>query len=48
MGLKDDINAQAEADRVKFEKDQATRLKEAELLGQLMSENGVPESKRPI
>lgn len=48
MGLTDDINAQAEADRIKFEREQAKRVEQAKLLNEQMGENGVPESKRPI
>lgn len=48
MGIKDQINAQAEADRVKFEREQEKRLKEAKAQSEKMGELGVPESKRPI
>ena len=48
MGIRDDINAQAEADRVKFEKEQAKRVDEAKSLSNEMGDHGVPDSKRPV
>lgn len=48
MGIKDEIDAQAEADRIKFEKEQAKRVEEAKAQSEKMGELGVPESKRPI
>lgn len=44
----DEVNAQAEADRVKFEKEQTKRVREAQAQSEKMGEHGVPESKRPI
>lgn len=48
MGIKDVINAQAEADRIKFEKEQSKRITETKVLSDEMGERGVPEGKRPI
>lgn len=47
MGIMDEINDQAEADRVKFEKDQKERVERSKALNKEMGEHGVPEAKRP-
>lgn len=44
----DEINDQAEADRVKFEKEQKGRIERSKALSEEMGEHGVPESKRPV
>lgn len=44
----DEINDQAEADRVKFEKEQRERIERSKARSEEMGERGVPESKRPI
>lgn len=48
MGIMDDINAQSEADRIKFEREQAKRVEEAKNLNKEMGDHNVPESKRPV
>ena len=48
MGIMDEINEQAEADRIKFEREQEARVKRAESLSEQMGDLGVPESKRPV
>lgn len=44
----DEINDQAEADRVKFEREQAKRVEQSKAQSDKMGELGVPEAKRPI
>lgn len=48
MGLKDDINAFSDADRIKFEREQDKRVEHAKKLNEEMGDKGVPESKRPL
>lgn len=44
----DEINDQAEADRVKFEREQAKRVEQSKALSEHMGDHGVPEAKRPL
>lgn len=44
----DSINDNAEADRIKFEREQAKRVEQAKALNEEMGDHGVPESKRPV
>lgn len=48
MGIMDDINEQADADRIKFEREQAKRVENAKATAKQMEDKGVPDSKRPI
>ena len=48
MGIMDDINEQADADRIKFEREQAKRVEKAKGIAKEMEDKGVPDSKRPI
>lgn len=44
----DEINEQAEADRIKFEKEQEKRIERSKARSEEMGEKGVPDSKRPV
>lgn len=48
MGIKDEIAAQSEADRIKFEREQEARVERAKARSEEMGDHGVPESKRPL
>lgn len=44
----DEINEKSDADRIKFEREQAKRVEHAKAVSKEMEERGVPESKRPV
>ena len=48
MGIMDDINEKADADRIKFEREQAKRVEKAKAVSKEMEDKGVPDSKRPV
>lgn len=48
MGIMDEVNERAEADRIKFEKEQNERVRRSQARSEEMGDRGVPESKRPI
>ena len=48
MGIMDDINEKADADRIKFEREQDKRVEKAKGIAKEMEDKGVPDSKRPV
>lgn len=44
----DDINEKADADRIKFEREQNKRVERAKGIAKEMEDKGVPDSKRPV
>lgn len=44
----DEINDRAEADRIKFEREQEERIKRSKNLSEEMGNRGVPDSKKPV
>ena len=44
----DEINEKSDADRIKFEREQAKRVEQAKAVSKEMEKRGVPESKRPV
>ena len=48
MGIMAEINENSDADRIKFEREQAKRVDHAKAVSKEMEDKGVPDSKRPV